>query len=261
MRDWNTLTADALRDLHADEVMVPGAKLRQRMVELGSENGLDVAEHVKGSAASFSELVAGVEGVVVQKRLGSDVLVGLRGARVPRREPPPEAGVEGFRKDVYEAFTRLSTDPFVYMPGSDRFVPGNLAQGNSIPTEGITLEGLIDSRRRFVEELPSNDRQPLLDALNGSTNPLLEFRQRAMNLGVFDRWTAWQVRATESRVRNWAEKNDLEPREAWFRHARTVGSPQRVLARLAPYLTAAEIRDLRIPFRAIEALLSDLKER
>lgn len=261
MRDWNTLTADALRDLRADEVMVPGAKLRQRMVKLGSENGLDVAEHVKGSVDSFSELVARVEGVVVRKRPGSDVLVGLRGAQAPRREPPLEAGVGGFRKDVYEAFTRLSAVPFVYMPGSDRFVPENLAQGSAIPTEGVTLEGLIDSRRRFVEELPSNDRQPLLDALSGSANPLSEFHRRAVNLGVFGRWTEWQARATESRVRDWARKNDLEPRDAWFRSARTVGSPQRALARLVPYLTADEIRDLRIPFRAIEALLSDLEER
>ena len=261
MRDWNTLTVEALRDLRADAAMVPGAKLRQRMVELGLEDGFDVAAYVKGSTHSFSGLVNQAEGVVVQLRPGSDVLVGLHGAQAPQDEPLLEARAGGLRKDVYQSFTRLSAVPFVYLPGSDRFVPENEAQGGAIAIEAVTLDGLIGDRRDFVEELPPNDRQPLLDALNGSTNPLAEFRREAVNRGVFHRWAAWQTQATEARVKDWARRNNLEPRRAWFRHTRTADSPQRTLARLAPYLTADEIRDLRIPFRAVEALLSDLKER
>ena len=56
MHDWNSLTLEALRALGADEVMVPGAKLRQRMVEIGQVDDFDVGAHVAMSGILFSKL-------------------------------------------------------------------------------------------------------------------------------------------------------------------------------------------------------------
>ena len=261
MDDWDSLVTEALRSLGADLKMVPGAKLRQRMVELGNGRGFNVAGHVAESPDSFSTLVRRVDDVDVRIRPGSDVLVGIQGARIPNDAPRTgaEPGHQGLRKDVYEAFTRVSPLPFVYLPSSDRFVPENEAEGASIEVESVTLSGLIEDRRNFVATLPSDDQEPLIDALNGSSNPLSEFRREASSRGVFPKWTAWQSRTVAVRVREWANGHGLTVRTAWFRRAGTAESPHQTLARLVPYLTAEEIRDLRIPFRAIEALLSQRK--
>lgn len=46
MRDWKTITKQALQELGAEQVMVTGAKLRERMVAIGNSDGFDVAGYV-----------------------------------------------------------------------------------------------------------------------------------------------------------------------------------------------------------------------
>ena len=242
--------------------MVPGAKLRQRMVQLGLEEGFDVAEYVENSGSSFSKLAAQVDGVTVESQPGSDVLVGLHGARVPDdglHSGSAKVRYGALRKDIYQAFTRVSNVPYVYLPGSDKFVAADQAEGPSIEVEGPTLERLVDVRRRFVETLSQDSQQPLLDALNRSANPLSDFRHELIARGIFDKWSAMQAEVIKSLVIEWAKRNDLTPRDTWFRPPQTANTTHQTLALLARYLTAEEIRELRIPFRAIEALLSDLQ--
>ena len=78
---------------------------------------------------------------------------------------------------------------------------------------------------------------------------------------MFDKWYSMQAEDIKHRVLDWAKRNDLTPRDAWFRHPQMTNSPHRTLALLAPYLTPDEIRELRIPFRAIEALFSELYDK
>lgn len=264
MPNWESLTLDALRDLGADTEMVPGAKLRQRMVEMGLQRSMDVADHVERSGISFSKLAAQVDGVTVQPRPGSDVLIGLRSARVPDDAPrldlsKPRHGA--LRRDVYEAFTRIASTRYVYLPGSDKFVPAERAEGKSIEIESPTLTSLIDIRRQFASTLPQDAQRPLLDALIHSANPLSQFRSALVASDLFDQWSTVYAEAIKARVIEWARQNHLTPRDAWFRHPRPATSPRRTLTLLAQYLTAEEIRELRIPFRAIEALLSDLHDK
>lgn len=263
MRNWDDLTTQALRNLDADTEMVPGAKLRQKMVELGRQDGFDVAGYIANSPDSFSTLVRRVENVEVRIRPGSDLLIGLSGAHAPSgaQAAGPEFANRGLRKDVYEAFTQISSVPFVYLPGTDRFVPEDRADGASIAIPDVTLNGLIEDRHNFVGTLPPDEQKPLIDALNGSPNPLSEFRREAVNRQIIGKWAAWQSQRIAYRVADWAKENELTVRTAWFRRDRTPESPHRTLTRLVPYLTADEIRDLRIPFRAIEALLRGQNER
>ena len=202
MYDWEKLTKDALQDLGAESLMVPGAKLREHMVRIGSPAGFDVAGHVAESGTSFSRLVVGVAGVIVQARPGSDVLVGLDGARIPDETVPREAKSRygGLRSDVYQAFTRVSKVAFAYLPGTDRFVPADQAQGTSIEVEGQTLERLIAYRQEFVRTLPPEDQQRLLDALDHSTNPLSDFRREVTARGMLARWTALQEKIIKDHV-------------------------------------------------------------
>ena len=264
MTDWKTLAVRALRDLDGASKMVPGAKLRQQMAFLGDESGFDVAGHVKRSGKQFSDLIAQVEGISIRKRAGSDMLVGLFGAKTPeepsvqeeRREP-----AEGLRSDVFQAFTRITPLPFSYLPAVDRFVPQDQAKGQSIEVPPSTLDEAIEDRRRFVDTLDTGRRKPFLDALQASTSPLAAFRKVVAEQGAGHQWARALTEAVGTRVRSWASRNGVVPRDDWFRRERKSASlsAHAALARLAPYLTADEIRGLHIPFRAVEALLKDLK--
>ena len=208
MLDWNSLTLKALRTLGADSVMVPGAKLRQEMVKIGSRSNFDVSAHVASSGQPFSVLTGQVAGVVVHKRPGSDMLVGIEGAAPPPFDKPLEnsAGSSGtLRKDVYEAFTKLSPVPCVYLPGSDRFVPANRAEGPSIKVPEVTLEGLVREREEFVNSLHPDVQPPLLDALKHSANPLADFHRELRNSGFIDEWVSARTNLLRSRVIEWAK--------------------------------------------------------
>ena len=256
--EWAELTITSLRELGADREMVPGAMLRQRMEAIGSQSGLDVKAYVASSPSSFSQLVAEVPRVVIKRRLGSDLLVGLPGASASLSAPQPKIhhGAGTLRKDVFQAFTRIATAPFVYMPDADRFTPQDHSEGKTIKVERVSLEDLINDRRTFLSSLPPEDQAPLLAALERSPNPLSTFREQVTARGLSGCWASHQTETVRDRVVSWAKKHDITPRQAWFQQRPAI-SAHRTLERLIPYLTPDEIRTISIPFRAIEAFLSD----
>lgn len=253
------LLIDALADLQAQETMVSGAKLRQQVVQAGWKQGIDVAAQLASLDRPFSKVLAEVDGVVVRPVPGSDILVGLPGAKPPAKVPLPAKGPHrGLRQDVFEAFTRISTVPFVYVPDRDKFVGEDQAEGQSVRVPPASLEQSVASRREFAESVSAPEKQRLLDALR-SPNPLAHFRQALDANALFRQWARFQTEKLESAVRTWAEESHVTPRAAWFRKQHTEGDARHTLQRLAPYLTTDEIRALRIPLRAVEAMLSDEK--
>ncbi len=259
--EWINLVRDALTDLGADKVMAPGAKLRWKMEEIARGKGFDVSEHLKSQEQPFGVLVGETNGVTLHKRTGSDMLVGLEGAdRPPEKVRSPssrQAGSARLRKDVWEAFTRLSPN-FVYLPGSDRFVPIEQQQGLSIPVPDTTLEALIQDYREFIDGLKDADMQSSLQhALQHSANPLVKFRQVLQERGGLRAWASWRVDMLRNRVIEWAKQNNIEPRNSWFLAAQSNMTAHRALERLIPYLTTDEVRRLKVPMRAVEALLDD----
>ena len=259
--DWNNLVRDALTDLGADKVMAPGAKLRWKMEEIAREKGFDVSEHLKSQDQPFGVLVDQTNGVTLHKRTGSDMLVGLEGAdRPPEKVRSPssrQAGSAKLRKDVWEAFTRLSPN-FVYLPDLDRFVPIEQQQEPSISVPDTTLEALIQDCREFIDGLKDADMQSSLrHALQHSANPLVKFRQVLQEWGWLRAWASWRVDMLRNRVIEWAKQNNIEPRNSWFLAAQSNMTAHRALERLIPYLTTDEVRRLKVPMRAVEALLDD----
>ena len=237
--------------------MVPGAKLRQRMVQLGEEQGLDVPAYIQESGYQFSQLIRQVSTVRIDRVLGSDILVGLHGASKPRWVQVPIPARGGLRRDLYLAFTRMTTEPFVYLPHSDKFVTADLSEGESIKIAKVSHESLISDRRTFVKTLPLDEQRPFLDALNHPTNPLTQFRDVIIEHSKINHWISAHADQLRSRITQWAKDNQITPRDTWFRKSQGTISPHRTLIRIVPYLSEDEIRDLRIPFRAIEALLAD----
>lgn len=259
-RVLDRLVMDVLADLQAQETMVPGAKLRQEVVQAGWQQGLDVAAQLAAQGLPFSKALAEVDGVVVTPVPGSDILVGLPGAKPPEKVMPPAKNAHrSLRQDVFEAFTRISAVPFVYIPERDKFVGQDQADGTSVDVPPVSLEQSVAIRREFAESLSAKEQGRLLDALERSANPLAKFRLVLGENDLVRQWAKFQAAKLESRVRTWAEDNHVIPRDAWFRKQRTEGDTRHILQRLAPYLTIDEIRDLRIPLRAVEAMLSNEK--
>ena len=163
---------------------------------------------------------------------------------------------------MYEAFTKPSPVPCVYLPGSDRFVPASRAEGPSIKFPEVTLEGLVREREEFVNSLHPDVQPPLLDALKHSASPLADFHHEIRNSGFIAEWVSARTNLLRSRVIEWAKENDVEPRDSWFSRvpSRMATSTHQAMARLIPHLTVDEIRDLKIPFRAVEALLAERSE-
>ena len=132
-RMLDRLVIDALADLQAQKTMVPGAKLRQKVVQAGWQQRFDVAAYLAAAGRPFSKALAEVDGIIVTPVPGSDILVGLPGAKPPEKVSLPAKSLhQGVRQDVFEAFTRLSDMPFVYVPERDKFVGEDKAEGPSV---------------------------------------------------------------------------------------------------------------------------------
>ena len=260
-RPLDRLVIDVLQALQAQETMVPGAKLRQEMVQAGWQRGLDVDAHLAALSCPFSKTLKEIEGIVIVHVPGSDILVGLPGAKPPAKSTPRAKNPrQGLRQDVFEAFTRISAVPFVYVRERDKFVRDDQAEGTTVQVPPVSLEQSVASRREFAESLSERESAPLLDALDRSANPLGQFKQVVHASDLVGQWAKFQAGEMESRIRKWAEENRVVPRSAWFTRQRAEADAARhVLQRLAPYLTADEIRELRIPIRAVAAMLSGEK--
>ena len=260
-QQWSELTLRALKDLGGESQMTVGAKLRQKMLELGREENLDVGAYVAESGESFSGLIEEVTGIVVRRRPGRDILVGTPDAKEPKWKFGSPIRRGALRGDVYQAFTRVVQVPFVYSPDRDRFVSEDNAEGRTIRVPEMSVDTLIKDRQQFVESLEVEMQAPLLDALDHSSNPLSAFRQCVERLGILDRWGLEQSRIIWRRVEKWATENNVTPGPNWYSRSQTEESAHRTLSRLADYMTASEIRQLKIPFRAVEAFLTDHDRR
>lgn len=258
MTDWADLVVASLRELGADHEMVPGAMLRQRMEVIGAKSGLDVGAHLADASEPFVQSVSKVHDVVITRRPGSDVLVGLTGASTPQNSPRPEQhGRPGtLRKDVFQAFTRIAAIPFVYMPDSDVFAPQDRSSGPTIEVNKVSLDDLIADRMAFVNSLAEEAQPPLRAALERSPNPLATFREQATAQGLLGQWASRQAEMVKARVLSWAQECDITPRRDWFQQRLEITAHQ-ALERLLPYLTPDEIRAMSVPFRAVEAFLLD----
>ena len=263
MLDWNSLTLRALKGLGANEVMVPGAKLRQAMETLAHEEGFNIAAHLAHQGHSFSTSISEVEGVTIRRRPGSDLLVGLAGSSPPA-SPTLARIASRLRKDIWEAFTKLSPDRYVYEPDADRFIISGEAEGPTMPVPEVTLDLHMRDRQEFVKTLPAGLQEEVGSVLRHSSKPLADFRAALEEKAILNDWMSFQVDRTAHRIRDWAKQNQIDLRQSWFaprRHQasahQALGSAHQTLERLIPYMTHEELYEIKVPLRVVEAILKD----
>ena len=271
MIDWNATAVEAIKQLGGDETLVPGAKLRQRIHEIGLSSEADLREHLESNSQTFSDFLRGVPDIVMEKRRGTDMLVGLEGAKRPaaddqRIQRLPSHSPPRLRQDAYTALTRLTPSQYYYVRESDSFTSRPAAEENGIPVPQATHDGLVAIRRDFAEKVTESDkRERLLSSLNQSSNPLASFRNVVAQLGLTEDWASHLYKSLRELLEYWAYQNNLQPSDSWFRESGSrrgkVDRPQDILSRFAQYLTEDEARSVAVPFRAVEAMYRDISRR
>lgn len=268
--DWAAMMHRALEALGGDKVLVPGAKLRQQLEIVAAEEDADLKTYLYDNRMKFVDLVERDPKIVIYKRPGTDMSVGFQGAAWPsaRSGAAKTRQTSGarLRRDAYAAFTRISDQPYYYIPDKDRFTTDATETAQAIEVPRVTLESLVSTRRAFAEELPEPESQDALcRALDYSPNPLSEFQRTILTLHLGRSWHQFNVQNLTSRLTAWAEGNQITPSQTWFEDDAESSpkstSPQELLAALAQHLTDDEVRQLRLPFAAFEAMYSDLRRR
>lgn len=270
MADWGSLVEQALQNLGADKICVPGAKLHAEVRRLGVPD--DFVAYLGARGLSFRQFLEDLKtekALDIHLRGPADMLVGFRGAALPElgeRKPLPT-----IREDVYEAFTRATPGHFWYLPAEDAFRYNADELDASTPVPPISLDQLIERRRRYSNQVEhAAARDSLLAALEYSANPLTGFYRAVASHRLVVSWHGFNYQTIRDEITKWASENNIDPVEHWFiqRPAKTpelVDTPQTILGELARYMEDEEIRALPIPFRAVEqmywALVKKRKER
>lgn len=269
MTGWTELVEEALRELGGQEVYVPGAKLHAEVTNLGlKERRESFKEYLDTEGISFRQFLQKMAQVRVDVQPGTDMLVGLPGADMPKaaehRARRRARGGPMLRDDIYAAFTRVSQRPYVYVPSTDEFTtdPGDAPDQVSVPP--VSLEALLGDRQQFAKSLEDDAERELMSAVKYSANPLAAFHWKAGELALLPRWHAFNYELIQNRVKAWADENGLMASESWFTPRRPgdlIDDPQRILAEVARHMRDEEIRELAIPFRAVEEMYRALSRK
>jgi hypothetical protein len=261
---WPQLIYDTLRALGGQENFVPAAKLKTQIEILGNRRGLSLKD--RRSGMPFGVFLETIPGIEVHRQQIGDILVGFP------TTPPPTPGLTGgrrtgtgfhvFRKDVYEALTRVIVGGFVYDPGKDVFKPRDGSDDELIALPLVTFETLRQVRQRFIHEIGVPDQSVALGEALRSSNPLGNFQKVLVEKGLTAMWHEFHYRTLKSTLESWATENGLPVKPEWFAPAigRDTGtSAQEAFSNLLKFMTPDEIRSLSIPFRAVEAMYLSLQ--
>lgn len=256
MPNWADITRSVLRELGGEQTLVPGAKLKQHIIQSADDpDSFDSFLATQGR--KFADWLGTLEAVIVYRRIGTDMLVGFSGAAWPQERTTAGGGSDRpqLRKDVYTALTQVNAGGYFYSPRTDTFSAGPVEETDAIRLPPVTLANLIDERRVFIAEAKDvNAKNSLQNALDFNANPLAAFQRAVVNHHLSHKWHSYKFGKLLSTLQQWAADNDLEMRSEWYDDKGELQrqGPQQLLTKLIPYMSDEEIRNLHVPLHAIE---------
>ena len=150
MNEWDSKIKQVLSELEADKQLIPGAKLKQQLLRSTSDPA-SLDAFLASSGLKFAEMLERIEGIVVRKRRGSDMLVGFDGADRPVQVAMTRSSEasQQLRDDVYTAMTRVNESGYYYVPRTDQFIAGPVEDPEAIPLPPVSLDDLLEERKDF----------------------------------------------------------------------------------------------------------------
>ena len=267
MADWNELVVTALNNLGADEKATRGAILRDEVESLAIQEGNNLQEYLNASSIKFGQLVTSTPGVSVRKLPGTDMFVGLSSIVISDeelRKTNIRHEQHRIRPDLFEAFTRADSH-FYYEPNLDRFVDSPVSF-SVIETPMITFKTLLDRRRRYAKQVGGVVGIRLENSFTAASDPeaLTNFTAAVRDSDLAGDWHEFNVKLIREEVVEWASNNSLSVSPNWFQsravRSRTQ-SPQQTLRLVSRFMTDDEVREISLPFRAVEEMLDELSRR
>ena len=268
MPDWNQIILQALEELDSRKILTRGAKLRDKVAEIVSEQGADLQAYLGSTDQKFVDLLDGMPEVVVHRRPGTDMYVGLQGAAWPaitgRESKKYHQGIVKLRQDLYDALTRISERSYYYVPSRDVFTqnPTEEESTEQIALPPVTLDDLLIQRREFARQQTTEDSTTnLLNAIDHSANPLADFQASLTRLRLGRDWHLYKANSLKNIVEKWAQENAMPVSPSWIGEEwreSVEETPQRLMARFARFMTEEEIRATLVPMRAVEAMFREL---
>ncbi|HEX3463744.1 MAG TPA: hypothetical protein VHS78_06830 [Candidatus Elarobacter sp.] len=253
MTDWRALIFDTLRDLGADQRLIPGSRLMQELARRSSGEDTDFRVHLKNVGLSFSKFLSQFRPeIIVDIRGARDMLVGLPGAT----EGPPLTEPRQLREDVYKAFTRVEAQPYNYSRSHNLFTQEQLPAEDVVPGPTITTELLIEERKEFAQTQPSDVSTDLMAALDDPA-PLTAYLHALGKRRLQRPWRRFRLAKLADRVAAWAEASGLPLHPEWFNEAGplTATPARRVIDLILAEMTDDEVRSLLVPVRAVEVVI------
>lgn len=272
MTDWKQVILQALEELDSRNILTRGAKLRDKVAEIVSEQGTDLQAYLSSTDQKFVDLLDGISEVVVHRRPGTDMYVGFHEAAWPAvtggESRRYHRGTVKLRQDLYDALTKISERIYYYVPSRDVFTQDSIEEESTerIALPPVTLDDLLTQRREFAKEQTTDDAiTNLLNAIDHSAKPLADFQASLSRFRLSSAWHLFKADDLKNAVEKWALENRLPVSPSWIGEEwreSVEETPQRLMARFAGFMTEEEIRAILVPFRAVEAMIRELpKER
>ena len=226
---------------------------------------------LNSAGMTFGQILDRMPAVIVYRRQGTDMFVGLQGAAWPEVGAEREGrdlvrrhqrDRDWIRPDAYEVLTRVSSTPYFYVQSRDVFTQNfsDISDGDLIEFPVVTLDDLLIQRREFADQQSQDSKTELQNSISHSSNPLADFQATVTRLRLKQAWHEFKAANLKKRLEEWASTHDIPISPTWFAGRETGSSverPQDLLARFSMYMTDEEVRSVMVPFRAIEAMYRD----
>lgn len=208
---------------------VPGARLRQLINTLASNKGRGFPPDDFAPPKKFRDFLSYFESkkvIVTRVRDGQDMLVAPADSHslLVEKSRITDPGGAAFRKDLFLAFTRISTHGFLYLGSQDRFEQSlsstHDADGYQIQVPPVTVDQSIKDRQEFCDEIEDQKLSGTLRQSLNSHDPaaLRVFGEKVRESGLQVQWHRFRIRLLEQRIRAWANNAGIDWQAAWWSH-------------------------------------------
>ena len=263
MNKFEDYILSALKQLGGEKQMLPGARVAATAIRLAANEGFDFKTTLRTSGQKFIDVVKQLTeagSVRYISREGSDFLLGFPAAEIPA------PGIRGtrIREDFYRAFSRARSIDAYYLPDKDEALFGEAPESATV-IPAPTVDDVWAMRESFVNGMePCEAKDKLLAYVRNSNRHFTEFAEMVRLGGLSSGWNQFQYNSLRQRIVEWAERNKLPIKDAWFSPAPT--SLKRTGQRLGhesllAMLTTEELSRVMIPADIVQSVLSRVSKR
>jgi hypothetical protein len=226
-QNWEQVIAVALdRGVVEASGAVPGARLRQIIVQVAKEAGLEFPPVANQPLGKFLDQYPSV--ALVQRRPGADMLVVPAQRAELLTQSPGDLRAFVLRSDLFEALTMIpkqGKDKPVYHMHTDEVIwlaASDLLSENAVPMPTATLDQAILDRKEFAASVsvPQKEVREILTKCLSENKPLRSFSEALRAHGLARAWHHFRMGLVVKRLQQWGQEHSIPWGANWLRDGR-----------------------------------------